>query len=418
MNKKTQPFYILLLLIIAGEAVFILPFVLARVFRPTVLEVFELNNFQLGVCFSVYGGVALLSYLFGGPLADKFHPRKLMGFALLATALGGLYLATYPGYNALKVLYGYWGFTTIFLFWAPLIKATRMWGGQENQGRAFGFLDGGRGLVAASFGLLGVVVFSLFLKTDINAATLLEKRTAFRQVILCTAAVMVIIAILTFFLLKPKAKQPVKIFTPDRSALSDFRKVIKIPSVWLLMVIIVCAYTGYKSTDVFSLYAKDVMLFDEINAAKVGTFMLYLRPVTGVIIGLLADRTKGALLLVWGFVIMVLGSAIFASGALGPQAVAFFALSLFFIALGVYATRVLYFAVLREGKIPLALTGTAVGVISVIGYTPEIFAGPAMGYLLDASPGELGHQHVFWMLGGFSFIGFLAALKFYRLTVR
>lgn len=418
MIQKTQPFYILFLLIIAGETVFILPFVLARVFRPTVLEVFQLNNFQLGICFSIYGVVALLSYLFGGPLADKFHPRKLMGIALLATALGGLYLATYPSYNALKILYGYWGFTTIFLFWAPLIKATRMWGGMENQGKAFGFLDGGRGLVAASFGLLGVIIFSLLLTVDIKDATLVEKQAAFGQVILSTAAIMVLIAVLIFFFLKPKAKEPERIFNTDKSVWGDVGKVIKIPSIWLLMIIIVCAYTGYKSTDVFSLYAKDVMQFNEINAAKIGTFMLYLRPVTGVIIGLLADRTKGALLLVWGFVIMALGSIVFASGILGPQSVVFFIFSLFFIALGVYAIRVLYFAVLQEGKIPLALTGTAVGVISVIGYTPEIFAGPAMGFLLDASPGELGHQHVFWMLGGFAFIGFLAALKFYKLAMK
>jgi sugar phosphate permease len=43
----------------------------------------------------------------------------------------------------------------------------------------------------------------------------------------------------------------------------------------------------------------------------------------------------------------------------------------------------------------LALTGTAVGLVSLQGYTPDIFAGPAMGYLLDNSQGEQGHQHVF-----------------------
>ncbi len=67
MNQKKAPWYFLALLILAGESVFILPFVLQRVFRPTVLEVFDLDNLQLGLCFSVYGIVALLSYLFGGP---------------------------------------------------------------------------------------------------------------------------------------------------------------------------------------------------------------------------------------------------------------------------------------------------------------------------------------------------------------
>ena len=61
---KTQPFYTIFLLILAGEAVFILPFVLARVFRPTFLDVFDLSNLELGTCFSVYGIVAFISYLF------------------------------------------------------------------------------------------------------------------------------------------------------------------------------------------------------------------------------------------------------------------------------------------------------------------------------------------------------------------
>ena len=53
MNQKKAPWYFLLLVILAGESVFILPFVLARVFRPTVLEVLELSNLELGLCYSV-----------------------------------------------------------------------------------------------------------------------------------------------------------------------------------------------------------------------------------------------------------------------------------------------------------------------------------------------------------------------------
>ena len=114
MNQKKAPWHALLLLILAGESVFILPFVLSRVFRPTVLEVFGLDNLQLGFCFSVYGIVALLSYLLGGPLADKFPPGKLMAVALWTTAVGGFVYATFPGYIVLKTLYGYWGLRPFF----------------------------------------------------------------------------------------------------------------------------------------------------------------------------------------------------------------------------------------------------------------------------------------------------------------
>ena len=162
MQQKKTSIYRILLLILAGESIFILPFVLARIFRPTFLDVFHLTNFELGACFSVYGVVALLSYLYGGAIADKYAPRKLISGALILTALGGLVMATFPSYSGLRLLFGYWGFTTIFLFWGAMIKATRVWGGSDNQGKAFGFLEGGRGFVAASMGAIGVFVFSIF----------------------------------------------------------------------------------------------------------------------------------------------------------------------------------------------------------------------------------------------------------------
>lgn len=413
-DSQTAPWHYLFLLILAGESVFILPFVLQRVFRPTVLKVFELNNVELGLCFSVYGFVALLSYLFGGPIADKFPPRKLIAVALWMTALGGLLFATFPEYTILQILYGFWGFTTIFLFWSPMIKATRVWGGEKSQGKAFGFLDGGRGLVGALFGTMGVLIFSFFMTTDLDVATLTESRFAFRRVILTSAGIVSMVGVLVWFFMK-LPDQVEKEITVDKITVSQIGEVLKLPSVMLLMIIILCAYVGYKLTDVFSLYAQDVMLYDEVGAAQVGTFLLFIRPIVGILIGVLADRSRPSLWLFIGFIIAFLGAVIFASGLVSQNGPIFFLFSILIVALGVYAARALYFAVMQSGKIPVVLTGTAVGLISLVGYTPDIFAGPAMGYLLDVDPGLKGHQNVFWMLACFSFIGGLAAYRYFKI---
>ncbi len=414
MTREKAPWYFLFLLIVAGESVFILPFVLSRVFRPTVLDAFGLDNVQLGICFSVYGIVALLSYLLGGPLADKFPPRKLIAVALWMTALGGLVYATFPPYAVLQILYGYWGFTTIFLFWAPMIKATRVWGGTASQGKAFGFLDGGRGLVGALFGTMGVLIFSLFITSEISEASTSESKAAFRYVILVSSGIIVLVGILVWFFMKMKPKVEKKIIL-DKITLSQIKAVLRLPSVWLLMIIILCAYVGYKITDVLSLYARDVMLYDQVQSAQVGTFLLFLRPVAGMLIGILADRTQTTLWLVLSFVISFFGALLFATGIISEGDTVLFFLSILVVATGVYAARALYFAVMQGGHIPLVLTGTAVGLISLVGYTPDIFAGPVMGYLLDNSPGETGHRHVFWMLALFSFIGGIAAWVYFRL---
>lgn len=417
MKVKTnkQKFLILALLILSGEFIYFLPYVLSRVFRPTFLDVFQLNNFQLGSLFSVYGIVALLSYVYGGVITDKYSPRKLMSSALFLTALGGLVLASYPSYQTLQVLYGYWGFTSVFLFWGAMIKATRLWGGDNNQGKAFGFLDGGRGIVAASMGSIGVFIFSIILTTDIESASVIERQEAFRYVILFSSFMVAFIGLLVFIFLRSSEEKSTNIKS-SLNSLTNIKHVLKNESIWLLMIIIMCAYVGYKVTDFYSLYASEVMFYDQIEAAKVGAVQLYLRPIVCIMIGLLADKTKNMFWIIFGFITMLIGALIFSLGFIQPNMNFIFFLSLVVLAVGTYSIRALYFAVLKEAKVPFALTGTAVGLISVVGYSPDIFAGPIMGHLLDTYPGVVGHQYVYLMLVVFSVIGLIASLRFARLT--
>jgi len=411
-NKK---FLILTILILSGEFIYFLPYVLSRVFRPTFLDVFQLNNFQLGSLFSVYGVVALLSYIYGGVITDRYSPRKLMSSALFLTALGGLVLASYPSYQTLQILYGYWGFTSVFLFWGAMIKATRLWGGDNNQGKAFGFLDGGRGIVAASMGSIGVFVFTIVLTSDIESASVLERQEAFRYVILLSSFMVAFIGLLVLIFLRNMEDKNTNFELP-LNTLTNIKGVLKNESIWLLMLIIMCAYVGYKVTDIYSLYASEVMLYDQIEAAEVGALQLYLRPIVCIAIGLLADRTKNMFWIIFGFVTMLIGALIFSFGIIKPDMNFIFFLSLVILAVGTYSIRALYFAVLKEANVAFALTGTAVGIISVVGYSPDIFAGPIMGYLLDENPGIIGHQYVYFMLVIFSIIGLIASIRFARLT--
>ncbi|MDA9602836.1 MFS transporter [Flavobacteriaceae bacterium] len=402
-------------MILSGELIYILPYFLPRVFRPTFLAVFDLNNLELGSLFSVYGSVAFFSYIFGGTFADKFLPRKLIATSLILTSLGGFVLMYYPSFMILQILYGYWGFTTVFLFWGAMIKGTRIWGGSQNQGQAFGFLDGGRGLTAALMGSVGVFIFSFFLPEDVISSSIKERQDAFQSVILFSSIMVALIGVLVYFFMKTKTEKGV--FQSDNThSLNNILAVLKLETVWLLMIIIICAYFGYKVTDIYSLYASDVMGYDEVNSANIGSLQLYLRPIACFAIGFLADKTNGISWIIKGFFVMLTGSVLFASGILVADQYILFFISLIILALGTYAIRALYFAILKEGNISLALTGTAVGVISLSGYTPDIFAGPLMGYFLEKFPGVEGHQYVYAFLGLFSIIGLIASSRFARIT--
>jgi len=228
-------------------------------------------------------------------------------------------------------------------------------------------------------------------------------------VIIASTFITLAIALLVFLFLKQEIKD--QNITPKKNIDYSRENVIaiaKLPFVWLLAIIILCAYCGYKVTDIFSLTANEVMLYDEVNSAKVGTLSLYMRPIIGVLIGFLADRTKPSLVLSISFILVIIGSILFACGLVNSGATFFFFLAVTIASIGIYASRVLYFAVIHEGNIPLALTGTAVGLVSLIGYTPDIFMGPIIGYVLDSSPGLAGHQHVYLVLAAFSIIGLVS----------
>lgn len=387
----------LLILIVAGETIFFLPFVLARIFRPTLLDVFHISNTELGLWFSVYGIVALISYLAGGILADRIPSRNLMAMALWLTSAGGAAMLFLPSGWVMIVLYGFWGFTTICLFWAAMIRATREWGGIDFQGRAFGWLEAGRGSVAA---LLATFTFFLF-----------AREGNFQAVILATSLFTCLSGFLVWIFI-PK-RLPERRGTPLSDMIRGIISLLRKPNTWLLSLIIICAYSGYKITDDFSLFAREVLGFSESNAAGVGTVALWIRALVAILAGYLADRYRKTSIITLSFALCLFGAVLTGFQVLDRLAVLLL-LNLGLSAAGIYGVRALYFAVMKEAGFPIALTGTAVGIVSFAGFTPEIFMGPWMGSLLDNSPGPEGHAHVFLLLAAFSLAGLIAGLIFSR----
>jgi len=385
----------LVTLIIAAEAAFFLPFIIPRVFRPTLLDVFQISNTELGMWFSVYGIVAMISYLFGGILADRFPARNLMASGLWLTSGGGVIMAMVPADKTMILLYAYWGITTIWLFWAAMIRATREWGGTDFQGRAFGWLEGGRGTVAALLATFAFLIFS--------------REGNFQIVILGTSGCTFLSGWLVWLFI-PK-RSPEKSGTPISEVIQGVYRLLRKRNTWLLSAIIICAYAGYKITDDFSLFAREVLGYSESKAAGLGSAALWLRALVAILTGYLADRYRRTDLITVCFGLTAIGAVLFGFRVL-DGITGLILLNLVLTAAGIYGLRALYFAVMKEAGFPVALTGTAVGILSVVGFAPEIFMGPWMGHLLDNSPGAAGHVHVFLLLSAFALLGLVAGLLF------
>ena len=184
------------------------------------------------------------------------------------------------------------------------------------------------------------------------------------------------------------------------------------PTVWLQAFIIICAYVGFKATDDFSLYASDVLKLNEVESAQAGTVSLWVRPIAAIGAGYLADRSSAGWMTVVSFALLAVGSLILGCDLIQSGMLGVFLLTIICASLGIFALRGLYYAIMKEGKVPLAFTGSAVGLVSVVGYTPDIFMGPLMGHLLDSSPGPLGHQQVFLVVFGFALAGLAGSILF------
>jgi len=395
------------MLIFVGEVMFSLPFHIPRYFRATVLDVFGLSNTQLGDVFAVYGITATSAYFLGGPLADRFPARKLIATSLLTTGAGGLYLSTIPGPFALGVLYGYWGLTTILLFWAALIRATREWGGTSSQGRAFGFLEGGRGLVSACLASLAVIVFGWLLPAAAEHVTSGERLAALKSVIHFYTATTLTAAFLCWVAI-PDEESP-----PHRSRPKIFKgmgEVLRTRSVWAQAMIVLCAYCGYKGLDNYSLYAVQVLDMSELDGARFAEKAAYIRVIAPITAGLIADRFNARRVIGGLFVSMTISYGVLSQIAPPSDLVIILYANIFISYVAVFGLRGVYFALLEETQVPTNCTGTAAGLISVAGFTPDIFFGSISGRILDHSPGVTGHLNYFLLLTGISAVGVVTTL--------
>lgn len=406
---------IILCLILAGEAVFALPFHVARFFRSATLEVFGLSNANLGDVFAVYGITAMLAYFPGGLIADRYSPRGLIALSLIATAAGGLYMATIPAMLGMSLLFAYWGVTTILLLWAALIRATREWGGDDAQGRAFGLLDGGRGLLAAGLASVAVPVFGMMLADSAMSAEPESKRTALVAVITYYSAITFAAGVLAWFVI-PDAPATTK--QKQRHAPAHIAGVLQRPVIWLQALIVIAAYCGYKGLDNYSLYAVEVMDMSDVDAAAFTAGSAYLRPVAAIAAGLLADRLSASGVMTTTFALLTasFGALAVTSSANAASPLVFANVMISFA--GVYALRGVYFALMEETSVPPHMTGSAVGLISVVGFTPDIFFASISGRILDAAPGTAGHQNYFLLLAAIMAAGTIATAILMALSHR
>ena len=408
-SKKFQSLIAIVSLIIAGEMIFSLPFHIARYFRPSFLSSYGLSNTELGDIFFYYGISAFLGYFLGALITDKFQPKTLITISLILTGTGGFVLLIEPSITDLKILYSFWGLSTICLFWSPLIKSTRFIGGNQNQGTAFGFLDGGRGLCAALIASLGVLIFSRNYIAGFSESYLSFQ--PIKQVIIFYMFMTFIAALFVFLFLPTIASS---VTNNSIVKLSQKIHLLKKKIIWLQALIVASSYACYKGLDHFSLYLYEVQNYSAQDSASVVAKIAYLRVIGAIFAGLLSNRLQPSIVLIFCFFFISVNFFLIGLGTDNSNNITIILIALCSSALVVFGLRGVYFTLLSETKMPMAHTGFLVGLISVIGFAPDIFFAPIAGRILDSFEGNTGHSFYFHFLGIISLIGFLASIVLNR----
>ena len=147
--------------------------------------------------------------------------------------------------------------------------------------------------------------------------------------------------------------------------------------------------------------------------ATIGAAKNYFKPAAAFVAGYFSDKLGIARSVAFLFMVLI---AAFVTFAVLPASASLIPVLLVLgivILLGAFALRGIYFALLDEGGIPIAVTGTAAGVVSTIGYTPDIFMPLLGGKLLDVYPGAAGYRYFFLTTAAICVLGLVASLIVY-----
>lgn len=398
----------LILISIAGTMIYGLPY-FRSYYYDAYLQTYGLTNSQMGMFGSIFGIMGACSYLFGGVVADMFSARKLMTISMILTGLGGLLHLFHPSYLMLVGIYFLWGFTSLFAFWPALLKVLRSLANEDEQSKAYGFMDATRGITNAVQLAVTLAIFNALSKKASDLAGL-------NGVVIFYSAVCIVMGIGLYFVLDEKKLQTGSDGAEDESKFSFaiVKQVLKMPVVWLLSLVVCCSYTMPILFYYFTPYATANLGMTAAAGAMVTMLAQYVRPVACVVGGVAADKI-GRANVMYGTMGIMLASTLVLIFARSMSNAVFIGICAC-IYFGMYGAYSLVFSMFDECGIPKYMSGTAIGLICTIGYMPEFFCPLLAGKVLDTY-GNAGYHILFIFLAVMMVIG-LILLTFYKRLVK
>ncbi len=399
LSKKKRNLALIFVSFTMGMLYFI-PYIRFTFYDQT-LEVFGINNTQMGILGSVYGLIAIGGYFVSGILCNRFEPRKLLAVSAAATGAITLWLAQIPSFGSLVAIYAMYSVFTIATAWSPYMVICRSLGSEEEQSRIFGISDALRNVFSALAGFAFIWLFSLFV----------DMYVGYKGMLLVSVGLYFIFAALCLVFL-PNINKDSEVDEEAKKNKVNLFDVLKTPGVWLMGIFIFSCYNvvvtqaNYLGTFTTQL-GVDVTISSSL--AIVRAYVLSV--LAGLLGGYILDKVKSrvaalgviaGLLAISCILVPILETSMWITVVLTM-----------FISMFAMILLATYWSIMGDCGIPMEHTALASGLISCIAYIPDAYVTVLIGRWLDADI-STGFTKMFVWMAVWAVIAVIMAAVIYK----
>lgn len=376
-------------------------------FYAPMQEFMGLSHTQIGTAMSIAGIISTFGFLASIYLTDRISKKIMIPLSLCGICLCGLWLSTFPSYGIFLLIYCLLAVCADMLYWPTMLKTVRLLGNEDEQGRMFGIMEAGRGLMDT---IVAFCALGIFAACGSNLFGL-------RMAILFYAAVPGIIGIISYFLLEPD-DTPVQSIKDKPSiegkksggAFAGVMNALKNKNIWLVSLNIFMVYSVYCGLTYFIPFLQEAYALPMALVGVYGIINQYaLKMLGGPVGGFITDKVLHSATKFLKIVFLITGGALVIFACLPHQSLGVGIGMVITLSIGamVFSMRAIFFAPMDEVKVPRDITGAAMSLGSFIGYLPGAFMYAVYGGILDSISGLAGYRVVFFVMAGFAVCGFL-----------
>ena len=399
-NANFKKWFTFVVLVISGGTIFKLSS-LKDAFYVPMQEFMGLSHTQIGAALSVYGLVQTIGNFASIYISDRFSKRIMISVSLVCIGLIGIYLSTFPGYVGILIVWGLLSFFGEVVYWPVLLKAVRLLGDETEQGRLFGFLEAGRGVVDTIVAFSALGIFALLGKGS----------AALRGSILFFSATVIVVGIMCYILVeddKAIVGKDGEELNKNKVAMEGVIQAVKTPEIWVVSLTIASIYSVYCGLTYFIPFLKDIYGMPVTLVGAYGIINQYgLKMVGGPLGGMLADKKFKSATKFLRVALVVAAFAMVGFIFLPHETMNVYVGMVCTLGFGaiIFSMRAVFFAPIDEIRVPRHISGAAMSIACIFGYCPQMFAFTLYGSMLDKNPGMAGYRMVFTTMVGFAILG-------------